>query len=71
MPRHLAIAFLGLLFSGLLAAADAPPTANRDAQDAPPAAPAREAEPLPKPAPTFTPREKISADSAVAFPVDI
>ena len=71
MPRHLAIAFLGLIASGLLVAADAPQPTSRDAASEPPSRPAREVEPLPKPAPTFTPREKISADSAVAFPVDI
>ena len=71
MPRHLAIAFLGLIASGLLVAADAPPPAARDAAGELPVRPAREAEALPQPAPSFTPREKISADSAVAFPVDI
>jgi hypothetical protein len=71
MPRHLVIALLGLIASGLLAAADAPPPAARDKGGEPPARPAPEAEVLPQPAPTFTPREKISADSAVAFPVDI
>lgn len=71
MPRHLAIAFLGLIASGLLVAADAPQPASRDAADEPPSRPTREGEPLPQPAPSFTPREKISADSAVAFPVDI
>ncbi len=67
MPRRLTLALLGLLANGLLVAADAP----RDPADGAPSPPEREAEPLPPPAPTFTPREKISADSAVAFPVDI
>ncbi len=70
MGRLLAVLLVALLVAGSLPAAEAPPPAPREADAAPPAAP-QPPEALPAPAPTFTPSEKISADSAVAFPVDI
>ena len=71
MPRSLLLASPFLLAAGLLAAAEAPSAPPRDGDVPPTADTPREEAPLPRPAPTFTPREKISADSAVAFPVDI
>ena len=52
------------------------PAADKDTGKAttPPAPAQQEKPPAPKPAPpatTFTPSEKIKADSAIAFPVDI
>lgn len=71
-PSRIAILAAALIVCGVPLAADPPPVTSREIPAAPPSTtPPAQAETLPRPAPTFTPTEKISADSAVAFPVDI
>lgn len=68
--------FLPILAGCLLQAAamaQSPQPEQQGARDKPAAvtAPADDAQQPSAPAPTFTPSEKIGADSAVSFPVDI
>jgi hypothetical protein len=62
------------LLLGLVAAAAAVATGDQAAPQAPPAPPVPAATPAPAPQgdiEDFVPSEKVSADDAVAFPVDI
>ena len=74
MKLSVSITVSMLLAGTLFAAASATEDSNPDTEQQAPqqAKPADSGKPkTPAPAPTFTPSEKVGADSAVSFPVDI